>query len=90
MVPNVRVSPANAMAKIELRALSLSLSEYRLRKRTMAPGAPKVARAAQITPQEVMIRTNPQISSLPSNARGRTAMLLAAPRTSPTPRAMAA
>ena len=56
----------------------------------MEPGAPRVEMDAQIIPQEVMMRTNPQIASLPSNARGRTAMLFKAPTTMPAPSAMAA
>ena len=56
----------------------------------MAPGAPRVDMAAQIMPHDVMMRTNPQITSLPSNARGSTTMLFKAPKTIPAPSAMAA
>ena len=62
---------------------SLSLFSAVGKNLMMALGVPRARICARIVPQAVMIRINPQPSSNPSNAFGKTNIVLMAPKSSP-------
>ena len=85
MTDSMMAKPPAGIRSMVLRMPGRSSDGKRDKKRIMALGTPSTAKELKIIPQDVRIRISPHCSSAPSNARGKTTMVLTAPKTSPAP-----